>query len=601
MEENTNSLQSNKPEENQGKREESKSKGGGRKGKTAAGKVSGSQPHDSLIEPLVEFVMNPPTIPGKEVPVRSIRNIVEGENDDEKREFAKKTWNSFFYKLKNAASKEYFKTAYDDICEIIDFYCEETAEGKRLTFKGRVDVVLFEGEKSVQAGHYELPLKCILFDMGFKIPELKKNSFLVEACNKAITCRAPYYNRHNEIKELETVLDLGRKARNIAAHIPPPPIIDFLPEFIQGFFAYTAYAFKVKNIWTGQKINIQLMGKKPYVKKATVLLYKDDITRPWKRDVEIKEDGTGEALLPVLCNNDDPWKNDTQIEVGVKISADDYITVQDTFTVNKWNFDGAYQKNYELHRQGEAPQKDSDDVTLTRPKETVNPAPPIPIKEVEPIKGKIENIEKPNYKKSFNDYKEEKKKELVKKFAEGVTNDMLGRIISIPYDEEKSLDGNKAAVDTMVTQIEKELVKINDPLRKIGAWVDKNWKWCAGLIAIVVISFAAINYFGNSNSVTVSEGEAAPSLQTSWRVRLMNGEDVNDGATFTMVAGSNSQYNVEAISETGMVLNTTIIVDWQTGNVTSPDLGEGKIEKVNRSNKLKIVFDKWIFESVRSY
>jgi hypothetical protein len=46
---------------------------------------------------------------------------------------------------------------------------------------------------------------------------------------------------------------------------------------------------------------------------------------------------------------------------------------------------------------------------------------------------------------------------------------------------------------------------------------------------------------------------------------------------------------------------TALSVDWQKGIVTSPDLGEGTIEKESRSKNLKIVFDKWIFVSLKGY
>ena len=222
--------------------------------------------------------------------------------------------------------------------------------------------------------------------------------------------------------------------------------------------------------------------------------------------------------------------------------------------------------------------------------------------------------------KRFDEYKEDYKNKILKlrgsnKKSLELKENAKKDIEKQKYDKQKNLKENEENLKRIFDKLKDDLVKvgiwddIKDWLNISFQWVDKHWQWCAGALCLIVIPVVLMSIFDGGNSVEISDGQAVPSLQGTWRVRLMEGQNVNEGATITQAGENNTQYNISIIRNDipddspnmDYKFETALSVDWQKGIVTSPDLGEGTIEKESRSKNLKIVFDKWIFVSLKGY
>ena len=125
-------------------------------------------------------------------------------------------------------------------------------------------------------------------------------------------------------------------------------------------------------------------------------------------------------------------------------------------------------------------------------------------------------------------------------------------------------------------------------------WWNNNWKWCIGMLLSIIVALTLMNVWRGDNTVKVPLGETTPSLESNaWRISKMDGINVNESAEVFSVNGSNTHYSIRHITETGKEILVNFEIDWQMGTVVSPELGEGKIERDNKMNELKLSFEKW--------
>lgn len=178
--------------------------------------------------------------------------------------------------------------------------------------------------------------------------------------------------------------------------------------------------------------------------------------------------------------------------------------------------------------------------------------------------------------------------------------DATSKIEELAFDESKNLDANKAALKTIIEQLKSDLAKIGfldiakDKINISVQWVDKNWKWCALVLCTIVLGTVLMIVYNGDERVRIPTGEAVPSLESNeWRISEMDGKSVLESAEVRSADGSNTHYSLRHITETGKEIIVTFNIDWQMGTATSPELGEGKIEKDSKLNTIKITFEKW--------
>lgn len=171
------------------------------------------------------------------------------------------------------------------------------------------------------------------------------------------------------------------------------------------------------------------------------------------------------------------------------------------------------------------------------------------------------------------------------------------KIVALTYDEFRA---DKVALMNIMVQLKKDLAKIGfldisiEKTIIITQWIDKNWKWSALALCTIVLAIVLFVVFDGDDRVRIPIDEAVPSLESkSWRISEMDSKSVFGSAEVSSVDGSNTHYSLRHITETGKEIIVTFNVDWQTGTVMSPELGEGKIEKDSKLNTIKIIFEEW--------
>lgn len=174
----------------------------------------------------------------------------------------------------------------------------------------------------------------------------------------------------------------------------------------------------------------------------------------------------------------------------------------------------------------------------------------------------------------------------------------IKNIQELCYDHTISSEENKNKIVEIDKNCRAEIVRLEEDrlINKLNKWLNKNWKWCLGMIAFVVLFFVLMNIGNSDGRMTVPEGKAVPSLESNkWTVPLMDGNSVNELATISSIDGSDSHYNIHIIDGNGKEINATIRVDWQNGIVMSPELGEGKVVENNKMKSINLIFEKWKF------
>lgn len=185
----------------------------------------------------------------------------------------------------------------------------------------------------------------------------------------------------------------------------------------------------------------------------------------------------------------------------------------------------------------------------------------------------------------------------------------LERAISGPLDSVKS-----------ICDLDQELNNSQDTVppppkpwwKKLSEWraiagIKPWWKnpfvWIA-IAAIVFLGGREISaYLANSQQSEQAREIIVPALESqAWRVTMLNGEQMrlgDTGATLTAQNANGTAYKIE-IYCTSMAIKfeTSITVDRYTGIISSPELGEGRVEvkEDNFGKQLKLIFNGCIVE-----
>ena len=139
------------------------------------------------------------------------------------------------------------------------------------------------------------------------------------------------------------------------------------------------------------------------------------------------------------------------------------------------------------------------------------------------------------------------------------------------------------------------------------------WNWClahkrwgaiaAGVLAVLLvgtIAFKAINASEpDRRPEVVADGGTYPPLDgKTWIVREKNGGKIPAGKGRAEIRSMNfeaTDYSMIVMTEMGPE-EYHFSYDRQKGTLSSPELGEGHVEKGHRIYKLKIIFEGWILE-----
>lgn len=167
------------------------------------------------------------------------------------------------------------------------------------------------------------------------------------------------------------------------------------------------------------------------------------------------------------------------------------------------------------------------------------------------------------------------------------------KIEAMTYNKDLSLEDNKEALNRIIENLKIDLSKVGvwDNAKQ---WTIDNWKWSVGILLFVIFALLLMNVWGGDDTLKVPLSETTPSLESNtWKISKMDGINVNESAEVYSVDGSNSHYGMRHITENGREISVTFNVDWQLETVSSPELGEGKIERDDKLNELKLIFEKW--------
>lgn len=188
-----------------------------------------------------------------------------------------------------------------------------------------------------------------------------------------------------------------------------------------------------------------------------------------------------------------------------------------------------------------------------------------------------------------DDYEETiKAVEELKKSNESLERDnqqLNNRVNTLSDTEKKHIE--------QINRLQKELEE-KKWINIFNQWLNNNWKWCIGMLLSVIVALALMNVWRGDDTLKVPLSETTPSLESNaWKISKMDGINVNESAEVYSVDGSNSHYGMRHITENGREISVTFNVDWQLETVSSPELGEGKIERDDKLNELKLIFEKW--------